>query len=195
MRAAELNQRRPLPPETREEQGPVTKLHLVETDNVIKLEPNRFLEAWELLPSTMKTRSLSRAKLRPIWDQHARRLGGQEALLAALQAYLKGDKDLPKSGGPGLQVWLRAEKYDHWCETGNSVVVPVSDDRPRFAEPFRSALVASCGGGWVISYVDQCSLDGTVLVVPAGKHTALSKIRENARQMREAGLTAVRLAK
>lgn len=173
---------------------PMPKLKLVETSNVVKLEANRFLDAWALLPATMKTRSDSRAKLRPLWDSHAKRLGGQDVLLGALRAYLKGDKDLPKSGGPGLQVWLRAERYDHWLEAENSVVIQ-DDDRPKLCEPFRSRLVELCGEGWVISYVDMCNLDGTVLVVPEGKLTAMAKIRENARQMKAAGLTAVRLAR
>lgn len=61
-----------------------------------------FTDAWAAIPSTMKTRSLSRAKLKPIWDAAAKRVGGQDVLLGALKAYLKGDKDLPKSGGPAL---------------------------------------------------------------------------------------------
>lgn len=157
-----------------------------------------FDEAWRVLPQTMKTRSESRRKLAPLWNDHARRVGGQDVLLAALQAYLKGDKDLPKSGGPGLQVWLRSERYDHWLEGPScSVYTEVTSDGdklPKFPEPFRTALVQSCGEGWVRSYIDQCSLEGSVLIVPAGKNTAASRIREKARDMKAAGLTALRMA-
>lgn len=154
-----------------------------------------FDEAWRVLPQTMKTRSESRRKLAPLWNDHARRIGGHDVLLAALQAYLKGDKDLPKSGGPGLQVWLRAERYDHWLEGPSCSVFaePEGEDRVQFPEPFRTALVQSCGEGWVRSYIDQCSLEGTVLIVPEGKHTAASRIREKARDMKAAGLTALRM--
>lgn len=152
-----------------------------------------FEAAWAALPSTMKTRSLSRAKLRPIWDTAAKRVGGQDVLFAALNAYLKGDKDLPKSGGPALDRWLKNEKYDHWLDVGSSVTAPIAQDdsRPRFPEPFRAKLIASCGEGWVISYIDRARLDGTVLVVSSP--TAAGRIKEKREAMKAAGLTAMRL--
>lgn len=152
-----------------------------------------FDSAWAALPTTMRTRSWSRAKLRPLWALHAKRCGGHDKLEAAIRAYLKGDKDLPKSGGPGLQVWLHNEKYDHWITEGSSIIAAVmeGDDLPRFPQPFRAALVASCGEAWVVSYIDRAKLDGTVLVVASP--TAASRIREKGLAMKEAGLTALRL--
>lgn len=154
---------------------------------------NTFEDGWAILPTTMKTRSLSRAKLRPIWDAAAKRVGGHDILLSALQSYLKGDKDLPKSGGPALDRWLKNEKYDHWLVEGSSVVVAQmnGEQAPRFPEPFRASLVASCGETWVVSYIDRFKLDGTVLVVSS--KTAASRIREKADAMKVAGLTALRL--
>ena len=166
------------------------KLRLVETENIVNFPVSLFERAWEAMPMTMRKRSMGRMKLRPIWQQHAT-IFGEEKLLQALRAYVK-DEDCKKTGGKALDRWLRDGRYEHYCEEAE---VATYSFGPKFPEPFRGQLVASCGEGWVVSYVDQCTLDGTVLVVPAGKHTALSKIRENARHMKAAGLTAVRLGK
>ena len=60
------------------------------------------------LPETMKRRSESKAKCEVLWTRESKRLGGQLVLLAKLKTYLRDDKDLPKSGGPGLQVLMRS---------------------------------------------------------------------------------------
>jgi len=120
-----------------------------------------FVDAWGLLPTSMKTRSLSRAKLKPIWDAAAKRVGGQDVLLGALKAYLKGDKDLPKSGGPALDRWLKNEKYDHWLEGDNSIVSDVTSETDKLAFPdkaIRDAVLAALGLPFVVSYLDPCSL-------------------------------------
>lgn len=159
-----------------------------------------FDSAWAVTPTTMKTRSESRAKLRPLWAFHAKRCGGQDRLEAAFRAYLKGDKDLPKSGGPGLQVWLRAEKYDHWLEGTNSVV---SDSltvegvtRSQFPQTsIRDACIASIGLGWTISYLDRCGIaegpNGPVLTVKSP--TAAERLREKAKELKALGLYGIRL--
>lgn len=161
-----------------------------------------FAEAWALIPSTMKTRSVSRAKLAPLWNDAAKRVGGHDVLLAALRAYLVGDKDLPKSGGPALDRWLKWEKYDHWLPGENSVVSEGSvgnshtSDRPRFPEPnIRAAVQAHLGLAWVISYLDRCELaegaNGPVLVVSSA--TAMQRIREQAKALKAAGLYGMRM--
>ena len=152
-----------------------------------------FDDAWSLLPASMKTRSLSRAKLKPLWDRHARAIGGQDRLLGALRAYLKGDKDLPKSGGPGLQVWLNQEKYDHWLEAGNSVVQDVSDpDRPVFPDrTIRASVVASCGLAWVVSYLDPCELHADGFITPKTGF-AVAKLKERAGELKAAGVKGIR---
>lgn len=153
-----------------------------------------FDDAWQAIPATMKTRSLSRAKLKPIWDAAAKRVGGQDVLLGALRAYLKGDKDLPKSGGPALDRWLRNEKYDHWLEAGNSVVEAVSDsDRPTFPDKaIRASVVASCGLAWVVSYLDPCELHPDGFITPKTGF-AVAKLKERKDDLKAAGVAGIRL--
>jgi hypothetical protein len=175
----------------RGESFPVAALNVVQfpTASVV----STFEDAWSLIPASMKTRSLSRAKLKPIWDRHAKTAGGQDVLIGALRAYLKGDKDLPKSGGPGLQVWLNQGKYDHWIEAGNSVVEAEGlPDRPTFPdEAIRASVVASCGLGWVVSYLDPCELHSDGFITPKTGF-ALGKLRENARELKAAGIMGIR---
>lgn len=155
-----------------------------------------FEDAWSLLPSSMKTRSLSRAKLKPIWDRHAKQAGGQDVLLGALRAYLKGDKDLPKSGGPGLQVWLNNGKYDHWIESGNSVVADVSqDDEIGFPDrAIRDHCIKALGLAWVKSYLDPCEMvpgpHGPLIVPKTGY--ARTKLEEQKHILKAAGLYGMR---
>jgi hypothetical protein len=153
---------------------------------------SRFEDAWSLLPSTMKTRSLSRAKLKPIWDGHAKRVGGQDRLLGALRAYLKGDKDLPKSGGPALDRWLKWEKYDHWLEGDNSVVSDNSGQIGvmKFPEPMRSLVVKATDEGWVRSYLDPCTYEDGWIRPKNG--FAGSKLKEKAGILKAAGIAGMR---
>jgi hypothetical protein len=152
-----------------------------------------FEEAWRDIPASMKTRSLSRAKLKPLWDAAAKRVGGQDVLLAALRAYLKGDKDLPKSGGPALDRWLKYERWDHWLEAGNSVVeLSAKIGQLVFADPdIRASVVASCGLGWVVSYLDPCELHPDRFITPKTGF-ALGKLKEKARELKAAGVMGIR---
>lgn len=125
-----------------------------------------FEEGWNLLPSTMRRRSDAKDKVRKLWMDHARRAGGQDALLAALRRYLKGDTDLPRTGGPGLQVWLRAGRYDHWQQdeaqavADAATVVAFADERMRasFHERFEDEKARR--------WFDRCALEGDTLVAP-----------------------------
>lgn len=171
-------------------------LKLVETAEIVHLEANRFDDGWASIPASMKTRSESRAKVRKVWDMHAKRCGGQEALLGALRAYLKGDKDLPKSGGPGLQVWLRAEKYDHWIDGAScSVFAEIQTDgtqRVRFPdESIRIAVVASVGEGFARSYLDPCQWHEDGFITPKTT-TAMEKLKDKASALKAAGIAGIR---
>jgi len=159
-----------------------------------------FVDAWGLLPTSMKTRSLSRAKLKPIWDAAAKRVGGQDVLLGALKAYLKGDKDLPKSGGPALDRWLKNEKYDHWLEGENSVVSIMGNshnsDHPAFPDKtIRDAVLAALGLPFVVSYLDPSVLiDGPhgPLLQPKTDY-ARRKLEEHKGLLKSLGLYGLRM--
>lgn len=154
-----------------------------------------FDECWSALPDTMRKRSESRAKVRKLWDTHAVRVGGQDVLLGALKAYLRGDKDLPKSGGPGLQVFLRAERYDHWLGTSISGAI---DGPSRTAFPdqkIRDAVLSALGEPFTISYLDSCVLiDGPLgpLLQPKTDY-ARKKLMEHAGLFKSLGLFGIRM--
>jgi hypothetical protein len=159
-------------------------------------EANTFDDAWSLIPQSMKTRSKSRRLLRPIWDRHAKALGSQDRLLAALRAYLAGDKMLAKSGGPGLQVWLSEERYDHWLEDSTCSVFAEKQtdgsERVRFPdESIRARIVAVCGEGYTRSYLDPCTLHPDGWITPA-TNLARGKLVEKGRLLKEAGLVGIR---
>ena len=147
-----------------------------------------FDDGWNARKGQMRTRGDGKEKTRKLWNKHAK-LIGQDRLLAALQRYLREEKE-PTCGYPGLSVWLNGERYDHWLTESETVSID-GVAALRFPEPFRASLVASCGETWVRSYIDRFKLDGTVLVVSSP--TAAAKIKENAWAMKEAGLTALRL--
>jgi hypothetical protein len=154
-----------------------------------ELEPSTFLAAWALLPETMRRRSESRAKCEVLWDREAKRLGGQLSLLARLKTYLRDDRDLAKSGGPGLQVLMRQGRLEHWVET-------VSEVNP--VEPFanaelRAAVAAQKGEAFCRSYLDRCTQEPAligILIVPT--HFAMDKLKELAPIFKAHGFTGMR---
>jgi hypothetical protein len=137
-----------------------------QTALIIPFPKDAFAEAWDCLTPTMRRRSLSREKVRAIWKDHAKRVGA-ETLLAALQRYLKEDTDLARSGGPGLQVWLRAGRYDHWIGEAPATSTPALIAERRFAdESLRESFVAKFTDERAIRWFDRCTLDNKTLVVP-----------------------------
>lgn len=154
-----------------------------------EIEPDTFEPAWRMLPDAMRRRSESKAKCHSLWDREAARLSGQEDLLARLRTYLRDDKDIPRTGGPGLQVVLRAGRLEHW--------VPMSQN-PRTVPPFedaevRAAIVQSLGNrgeAFCRSYLDRCRRDGPILYVPT--ETAMIKLRDVAHIMKSHGYVSMR---
>lgn len=154
-----------------------------------EVEPSTFESAWRMLPETMRKRSDSKAKCMALWDRTAKRLNGQEDLLARLRTYLRDDRDLPKSGGPGLQVLLRAGRLDHWTPTVQTptVVIPFADDA------LRAAIVSKAGEAFARSYLDRCRIEGTTLVTAT--EFAVGKLLEHRAIFKAFGLTGIRKAR
>lgn len=122
--------------------------------------------AWTLLPVLMRKRSDGKSKLKALWDSHAKRVGPDE-LLGALGRYLKEDKDLPRTGGPGLQVWLRACKYESWMqdeEMAESIVQMPTIEFPdaKLRASFHLRFQDDKARRWL----DRCTMDGDTLVWP-----------------------------
>lgn len=111
-------------------------------------------------------------------------------------ASLAGDKMLAKSGGPGLQVWLSEERYDHWLEDSTCSVFAENPtdapDRVRFPdESIRVRIVAALGEGYTRSYLDPCTLHPDGWITPATGY-AKGKLMEKGRELKAAGLYGIR---
>lgn len=151
-----------------------------------EVEPSTFETAWKLLPDTMRRRSQAKVKTEAIWNREAKRLGGQEELLQRLKTYLRDDKDLPRSGGPGFHILLQTGRLDHW--------VPMQQV-PSFIDAFphpgaRRAVQDEKGEAFCRSYLDPCMIDGTTLV--ARTDYAIGKLREVGQILKQHGFTGVR---
>lgn len=83
-------------------------------------KPNRvredwFSKGWDAYPRQGRERSKSRDKTLPIWREAARRAGGGERLVAAVQRYVREDKQHKgECGPPGFHRWLNDGKWEHW---------------------------------------------------------------------------------
>lgn len=150
------------------------------------MEPSTFETAWKLLPDTMRRRSQAKAKTEAAWNREAKRLGGHEELLQRLKTYLRDDKDLPRSGGPGFHILLTTGRLDHW--------VPMQQT-PAFIDQFpnpgaRRAVQDLKGEAFCRSYLDPCEIEGTTLI--ARTSTAIDKLREVGPVLKQHGYTGVR---
>lgn len=152
----------------------------------MEVEPSTFEDAWKLLPDTMRRRSQSKAKTEAAWNREAQRLGGQEELLQRLKTYLRDDKDLPRSGGPGFHILLTTGRLDHW--------VPMQQTPafiPAFPHPgARRAIQEARGEAFCRSYLDPCEVEGTTII--ARTDYAIDKLREVGPMLKEHGFTGVR---
>lgn len=126
-----------------------------------------FDAAWALLPALMRKRSDGKSKLKPMWDSHAKRVGPDE-LLSALQRYLKDDKDVPRTGGPGLQVWLRACRYEAWMVEEEQVSSIVQMPAIEFPDArLRAAFHLRFQDDKARRWFDRCTLEGDMLIWPS----------------------------
>lgn len=141
------------------------------TAQVIPFPSDQFDAAWAALTDTMRRRSDGQTKLRQLWAMHAHKIGADK-LLAALRRYVAEDKDLGRTGGPGLQTWLRACKYEHWLDTPDTAVAPelalrMSQFHPtRLRESFHARFTDQRARDWL----DTCRFnihDRTIIVETA----------------------------
>jgi hypothetical protein len=151
-----------------------------------ELERATFDVAWGLLTDVMRRRSEAKAKCEALWNREAKRLNGQEDLLARLKTYLRDDKDIPRTGGPGLQVLLRTGRLDHWQPMQQTPrLMPAFDNKEA-----RQAVAAYKGEGFCRSYLDPCRIEGTTLVVRTD--IAIRQLREVAVILKGYGFTGMR---
>ncbi|RAK68796.1 hypothetical protein DJ019_01935 [Phenylobacterium kunshanense] len=66
-----------------------------------------------MAPPKMRVRAKSKAKVWSAWTA-ARKLALPKTILAGFARYKSMDTDLPRSGGPGLHIWLKDRAWEPW---------------------------------------------------------------------------------
>ena len=159
--------------------------------NVVQLRPaqSRFEEGWAAYPQHGRERS-SKKESGPLWAKIAKEVG-EEELLAAVQRYVREDKDYRRPGGggpPGFHRWLKWGRWEHWLGPGEMAVLSA-----QFPDKdMRAKVAAHLGEPWCVSYLDPARLEGTTLIVKT--EFAVSKFKEHAAFFRSLGLTGMRKA-
>ena len=98
-----------------------------------------FQDLWTNSTDTMRKRS-SQKKAQAAFDKAIRSIS-PEQIVRALSAYLDGDADVSRSGGPGLHIWL-ADKLEHWH-------VPATDPAEKTDDQWRAIVsLHRQTGGW-----------------------------------------------
>lgn len=80
-------------------------------------EPD-FCALWNGCTADMRRRSESREKTYGHYRRQAHLADGGGVLVRCMEAYLRADPDVKRTGGPGLHLWLRDGVWEHWLDDG-----------------------------------------------------------------------------
>jgi hypothetical protein len=147
-------------------------------------EANTFDLAWQARAGQMKKRGDGSEKTRKLWNKAAAKVG-HARLLEALKRYLREEKE-PTCGYPGLSVWLNGERWDHWLPDEAAVAMIEAPPYPQ-----RTALLASLGEPFVVSYIDPATIHPDGWITPATGY-AKGKLMEKGAALKAAGLRGIR---
>jgi uncharacterized protein YdaU (DUF1376 family) len=101
-----------------------------------------FAKAWDAYPRQGRERSKSRDKTLPIWREAAKRAGGGERLAAAVQRYVREDKQHKgECGPPGFHRWLNDGKWEHWLPEARAPSASPVAMSPALADQRRALLM------------------------------------------------------
>lgn len=133
-----------------------------------------FLAVWDQATDQMRGRAKSREKTWPEWLK-AKRAASPERILAGLKAYLDGDPDVKRTGGPGLHIWLRDLTFELWAgEFGAPAALGPTFNGP--AE-LRAMVVQATSETFAASYIDPSAYRKDDRVIEARTEFAAGKIR------------------
>lgn len=79
-----------------------------------------FGKLWAMAPPMMRKRAKSRAKVWPVWKR-ALRVADAARILGGFARYKAMDTDLPRSGGPGLHIWLSDRTWEEWTGVSDRI--------------------------------------------------------------------------
>lgn len=134
-----------------------------------------FERAWAAYPLIGRTRS-SKKQAFPAWKKAAMEVG-KDNLVAAVERYVKEDKDAKSDAGPpAFHRWLNWGRFEHWLPSPETTAQKTSRRFPD--EEIRSRLVQEFGEPFVVSWLDGCDwVEGLCICKSA---TALAKLNESA---------------
>lgn len=161
--------------------------------NVVQLRPPgyRFDEAWDARWN--KQRGEGREATQKLWRKLAAKWG-DDALIEAMRAFKANDKDLQRTGGPGLSVWLNQGRFENWFLTAAETELAGSFvSFPNVA--VWTAAVEALGLPFCRSYLAPygwCE-ETSRLIVPRARLTAIERLKENARQLKACGVMGLKL--
>ncbi len=88
-----------------------------------------FLQLWAMATPEGRRRAKSQAKTWPFWCA-AVRAAEPSTIIAGKAAYLAGDPDVKRTGGPGLHLWLKDRTWESWAaDSGDPLGVGWSEER------------------------------------------------------------------
>lgn len=74
-----------------------------------------FQAVWDGSTGQMRRRAKSMAKAWSEWVK-VRKTTQPGRILEGLRGYLRGDPDVQRTGGPGLNIWLRDRTFEQWAD-------------------------------------------------------------------------------
>lgn len=124
-----------------------------------------FAAFWKAATEQGRKRS-SQAKAWAEWRKAIKVVPAAD-LAASMPRYVAGDEDCKRTGGPGLHLWLRDRKFEHWIGAGTAggeEAAATFDGPPAL----RASVVEVLGEAFARSWIDTCVWD-------AGSRTLLAR--------------------
>lgn len=118
----------------------------------------------------------SRALVWPEWRRALKSASGPD-LAAAMVRYVAGDEDAKRTGGPGLHLWLKAGRYEHWL-TG--AADPAALPAATFNGPalLRASVVELLGEAFARTWIDPCRWDAAERTLVARNAFGAAKLND-----------------
>lgn len=135
-----------------------------------------FAAFWKAATDHGRKRS-SQAKAWAEWRKAVKVLPGAE-LAATMPRYVAGDEDCKRTGGPGLHLWLRDRKFEHWtgvASAGAAVPAAIFDGPPAL----RDSVVKLLGEPFARTWIDSCRWDPATRTLLARNAFGLSKLNDD----------------
>lgn len=132
-----------------------------------------FAAFWKAATEQGRKRS-SQAKAWAEWRKAIKVVPAAD-LAASMPRYVAGDEDCKRTGGPGLHLWLRDRKFEHWigaATAGGEEAAATFDGPPKL----RESVVAETSEAFARSWIDTCVWDAESRTLLARNAFGASKL-------------------